>query len=140
MLTVVAIAAVVVTAANIGTFPGDEVTIGGVGSSAVTYSLDGTNYFTTLEPGSTSTSWYTRLEVNAGDYTGPATITWSLEQKDGSSTWNPTGDTTTTTVALTGSGQIIYASSDGLSTGNHDWSGDVDAAGTYRVVASVETA
>ena len=64
LLTVVAIAlTVVVAAVTIGTFTGDEVTVGGVAASSVTYSLDNSAYAITLQPGGVSTPWYTRLEI-----------------------------------------------------------------------------
>lgn len=141
MLSVTAIATVAVTAAWLGTFQGGEVTIGGVASSTVTYSLDNSAYSTTLQPAGASTPWYTRLEISTGDYSGPVTITWQLEQKEGLSTWTPvSGANTTTDVTLAGTQENVYASSDGLSTGNYDWSGNVTAAGTYRVVATVDSA
>ena len=141
MLTITAITTVAVTAALLGTFQGGEVTIGGVATSEVTYSLDNSAYSTTLEPAGASTPWYTRLEISAGDYSGPVTITWQLEQKTGPSTWTPvSGATTTTDVTLSGAAEDVYASNDGQNTGNYDWSGDVTAAGTYRVVATVDSA
>jgi hypothetical protein len=143
LLTVVAIAlTVVVAAVTIGTFTGQEVTIGGVGSSAVTYSLDNINgpWTATLEPANASTPWFTRLEISGGDYSGPVTLTWQLEQKTTPSTWTPiSGANATTTVTLSGSAENIHASSDGSTTGNQDWSADVTAAGTYRVVVTVES-
>jgi hypothetical protein len=142
LLTVLAISlTVVVAAVTIGTFTGDEVTVGGVAASSVSYSLNNSTYTTTLEPGSASTSWYTRLEIGAGGYNGPVTITWQLEQKTGPSYWEAvSGASTTTTVTLSGSAENIYASTDGESITNYDWSYDVAAPGTYRVVASVESA
>ena len=141
MLTVVAMSTVAVTAVLLGTFTGDEVTIGGVASSAVTYSLDNSTFSTTLEPAGASTPWYTRLEISAGDYSGPVTITWQLEQKEDLTTWTPvSGASETTDVVLAGTAEDIYASSDGLSTTNYDWSADVTEAGTYRVVATVDSA
>jgi hypothetical protein len=142
LLTVMAIAlTVAVAAVTLGTFTGDEVTVGGVGlSSTVTYSLDNSIYSTTVEPSSTATSWYTRLEITDGDYAGPVTITWQLEQKTGPSTWTPvSGASTTTTVTLSGSPENIHASSDGGIATNYDWSADVTATGTYHVVATVES-
>ena len=134
-------ATVAVTAALLGTFPGGEVTIGGVASSAVTYSLDNSAFSTTLEPAGASTPWYTRLEISTGDYSGPVTITWQLEQKTAPSTWTTVaGADTTTDVTLAGTAEDIYASSDGQSTGNYDWSTEVTELGTYRVVATVDSA
>lgn len=141
LLTALAMATVAVTAVLLGTFTGDEVTIGGLASSAVTYSLDNSTFSTTLEPSSASDSWYTRLEISAGDYSGPVAITWQLEQKEDLTTWTPvSGASTTTDVVLAGTQEDIYASSDGLSTTNYDWSTNVSEAGTYRVVATVDSA
>ena len=146
LLTVAAVAlTVVVAAVTIGSFTGGEVTIGGVGSSEVTYSLDNINgpYTATLEPASASTPWFTRLEINGGDYSGPVIITWQLEQKTGPTPadWTAvSGADTTTTITLSGSAEIVYASSDGTTTGNYDWDTDVTESGTYRVVVTVESA
>lgn len=145
LLTVAAVAlTVVVAAVTIGSFTGGEVTIGGVGSSEVTYSLDNINgpYTPTLEPASASTPWFTRLEINGGDYSGPVIITWQLEQKTGPTPdWTAvSGADTTTTITLSGSAEIVYASSDGTTTGNYDWDTDVTESGTYRVVVTVESA
>ena len=142
MLTIIAVAlTITVAAVTIGTFTGLEVTIGGVASSSVTYSLDNSAFSTTLQPSSTSTAWYTRLEISAGSYSGPVSITWQLEQKTGPTTWTPvSGADATTTITLSGVAENVCASSDGGTTGNYDWSGDVPAEGTYRVVATVESA
>jgi hypothetical protein len=146
-LTVVAIASVLtVYAVTIGTFQGGEVTIGVVDSStAVTYSLDNNEAGTwtdTIEPSGSSSSWYSRLEISAGDYSGPVTITWQLQQKTGPTTWTDVaGGDTTTTITLSGGAENVYATNDGAwSASNYDWSTDVSAAGTYRVVATVESA
>jgi hypothetical protein len=145
LLTVVAVAlTVVVAAVTIGIFEGGDVTISVEGgTSSVMYSLDNINgpWTATLEAANTTISWFTMLDVSADEMVGPVTITWELEQKTGPATWTPvSGATTTTTVSLTGSAQEVYASVDGSVTGNHDWSGDVPAAGTYHVVATVESA
>jgi hypothetical protein len=143
-LTVLAIASVlVVYAVTIGSFTGGEVTVGGMASSTVTYSSDNINgpWETTLAPGSVSDLWYSRLEISAGDYSGPVTITWQLQKKTGTSTWEDvTSASTTTTMTLAGTAEDVYASSDGASTGNQDWGTYVTAAGTYRVIVSVESA
>jgi hypothetical protein len=140
-LTVVAIASVLtVYAVTIGTFTGGEVTIGGVASSTVTYSLDNSSYTTTLSPSGTSTAWYTRLEIGSGSYNGPVQITWQLQQETAPSTWTDvSGAYTTTDITLSGIAEDVYASDDGTSTSNYDWSSDVTTAGTYRVVATVES-
>jgi hypothetical protein len=114
------------------------VTVGGVASSTVTYSLDNTGFSSTVNPSTTGTPWYTRLEISAGDYSGPVTITWQLEKKDGQSSWTPVS-TTTTTVTLQGVAENIYASGDGSSASNYNWADDVGTAGTYHVIATVES-
>jgi spore coat protein U-like protein len=113
-------------------------------STVVRYSLDNNatgSWTDTIEPSNSSSSWYSRLEISAGDYSGPVTVTWQLQQKTGSSEWTDVaGGDTTTTITLTGAAQNIYATSDGLwATSNYDWSTDVLTAGTYRVVATVES-
>ena len=144
LLTVVAIAlTLTVAAVTIGNFQGGEVTIGGMASSTATYSLDNVAgpYTATLEPSTVSTSWFTRLEIGAGSYNGPATITWQLQQETAPSTWTDvSGASTTTSITLSGSAENVYASSDGTTTGNYDWSADVSSAGTYRVIMTVESA
>ena len=145
-LTIVALLSVLtVYAVVIGNFTGGEVTVGGVGSSTVTYSLDNSEagtWSTTAAPASASSQWYSRLEINAGDYSGPVTITWKLQQKIDATNWaDVSGATATTNIVLSGVAENVYATSDGAySTSNHDWGADVTEAGTYRVVVSVESA
>ena len=146
ILTVLSIVSVVgIYAVLIGQFQGGEVTVGGVGASTVTYSLDNIEAGTwtaTLAPSNDSTSWYTRLEIGASSYSGPVNITWHLEQKTGVDTWTDvSGATVSTSIVLSGGAQNVYATSDGTyAAGNHDWETDVEAAGTYRVIATVESA
>jgi hypothetical protein len=143
LLTVAAVAlTVLVAAVTIGTFQGGKVTIGGVASSTVTYSLDNVAgpYAATLEPSTTSTSWFTRLEIGDGSYNGPVQITWQLQQETANSTWTAvSGASTTTNIILTGNAENVYASSDGTTTGNYDWSSNVNTLGTYRVLVTVES-
>jgi hypothetical protein len=143
-MTVVAIVSTLaVTAVLVGSFQGGEVTIGGVASSTVTYSPDNAlpgTWTTTLESGVISDPWYARLEIGAGSYSGPVTVTWQLQQKTGSSTWTDVGTAQTTTMVLAGTAENVYASSDGGNSNNYDWSTDASAAGTYRVDVTVESA
>ena len=146
LVTVFSIVSVVgIYAVLIGQFQGGEVTVGGVGASTVTYGLDNIEAGTwtaTLAPSNDSTSWYTRLEISAGSYSGPVTIDWHLERKTGTDTWTDvSGATVSTSMVLSGSAQNVYATSNGAySSGNHDWGTDVVTAGTYRVIATVESA
>jgi hypothetical protein len=143
-LTVVAIVSTLaVTAVLIGSFQGGEVTVGGMASSTVTYNADNNatgTWSTTLAPSGISDPWYSRLEIGAGSFSGPATITWQLQQKTAPSTWTDvSGASTTTTITLTGSAEEVYASTDGANASNYDWSTDITEAGTYRVAVSVDS-
>lgn len=143
MLTIAAITTVAVTAVLIGSFQGGEVTIGGVAASTITYSIDNAlpgTWETTLTSTVISDPWYTRLEIPAGSYSGPVTITWQLQQKDGPSSWTNVGTPQTTTIVLSGNAEEVYASNDGANSGNYDWATDATTAGTYRVDVTVESA
>lgn len=139
VLTVVSIALVMIAyAVTIGTFTGGEVTVLGTATGTVKYSTDnseGASWTTTLTPG--SSSWYTRLEIGANTYNGPVTVSWQLQQETAPDTWTSVGNPTTTNIVLTGSAQNVYATTDGLITGNRDWKIDAVETGTYRVVATV---
>ena len=125
----------------IGTFTGLEVTVlGSQAGTQVTYSSTNSDPWTpTLVP---SGSWYTRLEINAGAYSGPVTVTWQLYLKDGPSSWTAVNSSITTLITLSGAAESVYASGDGTIGTNFDWSttGYADEAGTYRVVAIVNSA
>ncbi len=144
LVTVLAIVSVVtVYAVLIGTFQGGEVTVGGVGSSTVMYSLDNNQtgaWTTTLNASGPGAAWYSRLEINGGDYSGPVTITWQLQQKG--ATWmDVSGATATTSMTLSGTPQNVYATSDGAyGAGNHNWGSNVATSGAYRVLVTVQSA
>ncbi len=147
LLTVLSIATVlVVYAALLGLFPGGEVTVGGVEGAQIQYSLNNANetgpWTTTLNPGAVGTPWFARMNITAGDYSGPVTITWQLQWKNGTGGWEDVSTSETTSVALTGAvGQIVYASNNGtFVAGNHNWADHVSTAGTYRVYATVDSA
>ena len=142
MLTIVSIASVVaVYAVLIGTFEGGDVTIGGGATGTVTYSTDQSTWTTTLSPASVDTPWYSKLSINGGQYSGTAvTITWQLQRKTGDTTWSNVGTPVTTSMTLAAGAQDVYATTNGQSTGNHDWGLDVTEQGTYNVIASVNSA
>ena len=141
LLAVVAIAlTVVVAAVTIGNFTGDVVTIGGMATSTINYSTDGTDWGTTLETTGISDPWYARLEIPDGSFNGPVQITWQLQQNTGS--WTDVGTAQTTTRTLSGNTETVYVTSDGDITvlaDSYDWSTDVSAAGSYRVIVTVES-
>jgi len=143
LVTVLSIVAVVsVYAVLIGTFTGDQVTVGGMGSGNLMYNTvnaEGT-WLSTVGPG-VGGAWYARTEIATGGYSGPVTIAWHLENKTASSTWEDvTGATVSTSVVLTGLAQNVYASTDGGLTSNHNWGLNSQVAGAYRVVAEVNSA
>ena len=141
-LTIIALASVLtVYAVSIGTFSGGEVTVGGA-SGSVKYSAQTSDetaglWTSTLTPATESSSWYSRVEIA---YSGTVTISWQLQYKTGPSTWTDVGSSISTSIALTGGNQNVYATATGVLSGNHDWSSDVTVAGTYRVTATVVSA
>jgi hypothetical protein len=144
-LTIVVLALVlsVYAAVLLGTFQGGKVIVGGVGSSSVTYSTtnatDGT-WTSTLTAGTVSSDWYSRLEISESNtYSGPVTITWQLQIESSPDTWTNVGSTVTTTVTLTTGAQDVYASTNGLITGNTDWGSSITSAGTYAITATVDS-
>lgn len=144
-MTIVAmISTLAVTAVLIGSFEGGEVTIGGVAASSITYNPDNNatgSWTTVLTASSVSDPWYARLEIGAGSFNGPVTITWQLQQKNGTDTWTDvSGASETTDLTLSGSAESVYASNDGTDATNRNWGSDVTEAGTYRVNVIVESA
>ncbi len=118
---------------------------GRMGEGTVTYSVDNNEpgaWTTSLTTSGPFASWYSRLELGMNGYSGSVTVTWQLQRKIDGSAWSDvTGGNTSSSVTLSGTAQIIYATSDGAyARGNHDWGTDVAAAGTYRVVVTVESA
>jgi len=142
MLTILSTASVVtVYAILIGTFTGGNVTIGGSAVGTVYYSGDQSVWTTTLSPSSPEASWYTRLTVDGGQYSGSAvTVTWQLQRQISESTWSNVGSTTVTSVTLAAGSNDIYATANGAASGNRDWGVDVTEEGTYRVEAVVNSA
>jgi hypothetical protein len=146
MVAVLSIVAVVsVYAVLINTFTGGEVNILGSGSGNVMYSLtnaDPGTWASTISPSSTSVPWYSRLEIGADVYSGPVTMTWQLQNKTGPSTWaDVTGVSASTSMVLSGSAQNVYATSNGVfGASNYNWQLNATTAGTYRVVATVNSA
>jgi hypothetical protein len=142
MLTILSTASVVtVYAVLIGTFTGGSVTIGGSAAGTVYYSEDQSTWTTTLSPSSPAASWYTKLTVDGGQYSGSAvTVTWQLQRQISESTWSNVGSTTVTSMTLAAGSNDIFATANGLSTNNRDWGVDVTEEGTYRVEAVINSA
>lgn len=145
LITVLSIVAVIsVYAVIIGTFTGEEVTVG-VAAGNIRYNVndvDSGTWNTTLISSSAGVPWYSRLEIPSGGYSGPVKMTWQLENKTGTLTWaNVTGASQITNMVLTGGPQNVYATGNGAWAGdNHDWGAHSEVAGAYRVIAYVESA
>ena len=139
-LTIIALASVLtVYAAVLGTFNGNAFTVNNVTAGTVTYSSDGSTGWTAdISSFNVGNTLYARFELTSTSYTGPATITWQLQENNGG--WTSVGSPQTTTVTLTGSAQTIYASASGSTTGDHNWGADISTGGSYRVTATVATA
>jgi hypothetical protein len=106
-------------------------------TGTVTYSSDQSTWTMSLALASVDDSWYSRLNVNGGQYSGTAvTISWQLQRKTSDTTWSDVGTATTTSMTLGLGSQDIYATPTGVSTPNRDWGLDVTEQGTYRVVAT----
>jgi hypothetical protein len=140
LITVLAIATVlIVYAAILGTIPGGEVTVGGVGGS-ISYSSDNSTWASTLSVSGTSTPWYAKLTTTSGGYIGPVTISWQLTQKQTNGTYTNLGSTTSTSYTLNGAAQTIYVTSTGINLNNRDWSQTAGyTTGSYKVVATVSS-
>ena len=140
-LTILALSSVltVYAAVFLGTINGDAVTVHGVASGIIKYNTvdDGTGTWqTNLEP---SGAWYTQLALDGG-YSGPVSIIWQL-QSYATGTWvNVGGATVTTTITLTGEAQLVYAKADGTLLGSRNWALDATSGGTYRVIATINSA
>lgn len=141
-LMIISLASVLTVYASVvlGTFSGNAFTVNNVTAGTVTYSTDGsTGWTATPTDFNVGGSLYARFELTSTSYSGPATITWQLQENNGGWT-NVTSSQQTTTVALTGSAQTIYASDLGLTTGDYNWGNDITTGGSYRVTATISTA
>jgi len=119
---------------------GDSTTIGGGAIGTVTYSSDQITWTTTLYPASVDESWYSRLSIEGGQYSGTGvTISCQLQRKTSDTTWTDVGSPTTTSMTLGAGSQDVYATPTGASTNNRDWGLDVTEQGTYRVVTTCST-
>jgi hypothetical protein len=107
-------------------------------NGSVTYSIDGSTWTSTPSAFNVGGPLYARFELTSTSHSGSGTITWQL-QKD-TSVFTNVGSPVITTVTFTGSAQTIYASTDGTTTGNHNWGADISSGGSYRVIATVATA
>jgi hypothetical protein len=138
-LTIISLASVLTAyAAVLGTFNGNAFTVNDVANGSVTYSIDGSTWTSTPSAFNVGGPLYARFELTSTSHSGSGTITWQL-QKD-TSVFTNVGSPVITTVTFTGSAQTIYASTDGTTTGNHNWGADISSGGSYRVIATVATA
>ena len=140
-VTIIALASVlsVFAVVLLGPIYGGSVTVGGVTSGTIIYNTadDGSgSWIASLEP---ADHWYAKLALTGG-YNGPVTIAWQLQSYATGSWANVGGATVTTTITLTGSAQDVYAKTDGVLLGSHDWHTEATGGGTYRVIATINSA
>jgi hypothetical protein len=134
-ITVLAVTTVfLVYAAVLLTLTGQPVTVT-EGGGLVEYSLDGSNWSTSIPSIINGTEWWARITIT-GASVQDVTIDWTL-QIDSMGTWTPTGSPTQTTMTLAAGTNTVYATTDGLATGNRDWGLDTTSGGSYRVIATV---
>jgi hypothetical protein len=140
MITVIAITTVfIVYAAILGTYPGGNVSIQGIGGE-IYYQQQGVSSWTATLNIANGTSWYSRLNLTTNVPSQTVNITWALEWLNGSN-WDAVSTTAPETqIALAGAATAIYVTATGIQSGNYDWGAyttNVDR--TYRVKATVET-
>jgi hypothetical protein len=127
----------VVSAAFLATFNGTPVTVNDNLSGTVTYSTDGGLTWSSTAPAfNSNNSWQARFEVKSSSISGSATLTWQLKN---TGTWTNVGSPVSTSVSSIKPGQSIYASSNGASSGNHNWGTDISTGGSYRVIVTVSS-
>jgi len=136
-ITVVAVTTVfLVYAAVLLTLTGTTVTVN-EGGGSVQYNLSNTSNNTwvgTLSPMVNGTYWYARINItNAAAQA--VTIDWTLQENTGS--WVDVSTPVTTTIALTTGDNTVYATTNGLFTGNYNFGLLTTSGGSYRVKATV---
>ena len=138
-LTVMSLIAVAVaSSALLGTFNGNAVTVNDVASGTVTYSTDGgSTYSATASSFNVGGSLFARFEVSSCSYSGPATLTWQLQEF--TTTWTNIGSSVTTSVSSISTSQPIYASANGTTTSLHNFGTDIHEGGSYRVSVTVNS-
>jgi len=136
-ITVVAVTTVfLVYAAVLLTLTGTTVTVN-EGGGSVQYNLSNTSNATwvgPLSPMVNGTYWYARINItNAAAQA--VTIDWTLQNY--TTSWVDVSTPVTTTIALTTGDNTIYATTNGLFTGNYNWGTLTTDGGSYRVKATV---
>lgn len=140
MITVIAITTVfIVYAAILGTYPGGNVSIQGMGGT-IYYQQQGVPSWAATLNIANGTSWYSRLNLTTNVPSQTVNITWALEW-DNSGTWTAVSTTAPETqVTLTGTATAIYVTATGIESGNYNWGAyTTNVDNTYRVKATVET-
>lgn len=138
LLVLASISTVTYAILELGTFFSGEVTTVVVeGDVTLSQTTDAITWLDTLTSVNVGGSWYARFEVVGDGYTGPVTITWTLQEIIDA---DPVDTTyyTETIFTLDGSSHIIYASPDGTITGIKDWGEHTTEAGTWQIKCLVE--
>ncbi len=131
LLTVMAITAVfVVYAAILATYTGTTVQVS-EGSGSIQYSLDQSNWLSSLPGINNGTAWYARISMT-GAAAQAVTIPWTL-QKNVAGTWTDQTTPVTTSMTLAAGANLVYATIDGTATGNTNWGALTIIGGDYRI-------
>jgi hypothetical protein len=136
LLTVLAVTTVfVVYAAVLLTLTGTTVIVN-TGGGSMQYNLNGASNATwvgSLADMINGTAWYARINItNAAAQA--VTIDWTLQKY--TTSWGDVSTPVTTTIALTAGDNTVYATTNGVFTGNYNW-GLLTSGGSYRVKATV---
>lgn len=142
LITVLAIALVIVVYATIlGTFQGGNVEVVALNGNLWYNKDNSTTWYTDLSGVGNGTSWYVMFNTSSTGPVQTVNIIWQLQNNTG--TWEDVSGATVNTnnFGLNGdAGQEIFASTDGLQTGNTDWGTYTPTAGTYRIKMTIQTA
>jgi len=141
LLTVLAVTSVfMVYAVILSTLYGGNVTVVGFTGNVWYDESNSTNaadWTAAIANISASEPWYAKLNITTSDYTGAATVTWTL-QKLVSGDWEDQSATQSTSTTITGSTQTIYAASTGTDQANNkNWGAETTSAATYRIKAVI---
>ncbi len=137
LITVIAVSTVfIVYAAVLLTLTGTTVNVT-EGGGSLQYTLDSASnstWVSSLPSIINGTQWFARINIT-GASVQDVSIDWTLQENTGS--WVDVSTPVTTTMTLAAGDNTVYATANGLFTGNYDWGSLTTGGGSYRVRATV---
>jgi len=137
MLAVIALTAVFIAyAALLATYTGTTVIVNQMGGT-MQYNLSNNNngtWASSLSAMNNGTAWYARINVT-GAAQQSVTINWVLQKY--TTSWTDQSTPVTTNIILAVGDNTIYATDNGVFSGNFNWGSLTTASGSYRVEARV---